>query len=908
MIKIDIRKSEKCADATSLFVSFKYDKALVDAIKSFPIKYWNNDNKEWELPTSTLEEVISKFNKYPIDIQADASELIRLMNINYELPTEFEYKTKPFAHQVEGFEYGLTHDRWLLADEQGLGKALALNTKVYTPSGYKLMKDIQVGDYVFGKDGRPTKVTAVYNHSNVDMYRITFSDGVSIECCKDHLWEINDQHGKKVVDTEWFTKKDQFGRVRKDNLFSTGSKSYKYWIDRCEPIQFDYQNIPIDPYVIGVLLGDGCITGGVSLTSYGQEIVDAVNSKLPTGYYLNSSASMKDTEFNIISSDKCNLVKQNLKKLGLLGTNSHTKFIPDVYKYNSVDVRLNVLRGLIDTDGYATGDNLLQFTSVSKQLCDDVRFLVESLGGLVSYSEKPCGYNNKITGMAYTLTIRLDNPQECCTLARKNNMLKHRAFKPRRNIVSIERIENADAKCITVDNLDSLYVIDHFVVTHNTKQTIDIAIAKKYQRGYKHCLIVCGVNGLKWNWVNEVRTHSNEDAYILGQKTMKDGKIKIGSNKDKLEDVKNLKNNSAYFIITNVESFRDDEIAKELQNLCNERHIGVIAFDECHKAKNPTSQQGKGILKIYAETMIAMTGTPLMNNPLDLYIILKWLGYENHSFYQFRNYYCKMGGFNGYEIIGYQNLDDLQNKLDKIMLRRKKEDVLDLPEKTYVEEYVEMTPKQAQVYKEVTMDIKANIDQVKAAVNPLSALIRMRQATGYTGILSSMIKESAKLDRMEELVEEARANGKKVVIFSNWTQMTDVVYDRLYSKGYGISVITGETKDEDRQQIVDLFQTSNNCNILIGTVGAMGTGLTMTAGTVEIFMDEPWNRALKDQAEDRCHRIGQKNNITIYTLLCKDTIDERIHQLVYKKGEMSDALVDGEIKFNKSDVIDFLLD
>lgn len=928
MIKINIRKSEKCADATSIFVSFPYDKLLVDMIKSFPIKYWNNDNKEWELPTSTLEEVISKFNNYAIDIQADASELVRLMNVNYELPTEFEYKTKPFEHQKIGFDYGLTHDRWLLGDEQGLGKALALSTKVYTPSGYKLMRDIQVGDYVFGKDGRPTKVTAVYNHSNVDMYKITFSDGVSIECCKDHLWEINDQHGKKVVDTEWFTKKDQFGRVRKDNLFSTGSKSYKYWIDRCEPIQFDYQNIPIDPYVIGVLLGDGCITGGVSLTSYDQDIIDAVNSKLPTGYYLNSSASMKDTEFNIISSDKRNLVKQNLKRLGLLGTNSHTKFIPDVYKYNSVDVRLNVLRGLVDTDGYATDDNLLQFTSVSKQLCEDVRFLVESLGGLVSYSEKPCGYNNKITGMSYTLTIRLDNPQECCILARKNNMLKHRSFKPRRNIVSVERIENADAKCITVDNSDSLYVIDHFVVTHNTKQVIDIGVAKKYQRGYKHCLIICGVNGLKWNWCNEVRTHSDEDAYILGQKVLKNGKMKIGSNEDKLNDLINFDDIKEYFIITNIETLRYKEwtgeyiksrngkVSKEyrypitdrLVELCNSHDIDMIATDEVHKMKNSESDQGSQFLRLHAETMIAMTGTPLMNQPMDLFIILKWLGFESHSFYAFRNYYCNLGGFSGYEIMGYKNLDDLQARLDKIMLRRKKEDVLDLPEKTYINEYVEMTPKQSQVYKEVTMDIKANIDQVKAAANPLSALIRMRQATGYTGILSSVVKESAKLDRMEELVEESRANGKKVVIFSNWTQMTDVIYERLNSKGYGISVITGDTKDEDRQQIVDLFQNSPKCNVLIGTIGAMGTGLTLTAGTVEIFMDEPWNRALKDQAEDRCHRIGQNSNITIYTLLCKDTIDERINQLVYKKGKMSDALVDGEIKFNKSDVIDFLLD
>lgn len=437
-----------------------------------------------------------------------------------------------------------------------------------------------------------------------------------------------------------------------------------------------------------------------------------------------------------------------------------------------------------------------------------------------------------------------------------------------------------------------------------TKQVIDIAVAKKIQNGYKHCLIICGVNGLKWNWINEISTHSEETGYILGQR-FKAGKLSIGSNADKLTDLQHVDDISSYFLITNVESVRDEAITQEIVKLCKSKAIGIVAIDEIHKCKNPQSQQGKGILKIQPDCRIAMTGTPLMNNPLDLFIILKWLGYEKHPFYAYKKHYCEYGGYGGYEIIGYKNLDELQEQLNDIMLRRLKKDVLDLPNKLYIDEYVDMTPKQAKIYREVTAEIKSNIDQIKMANNPLTELIRMRQATGYTGILSSQIQESAKLDRMEELVEEALENGKQVVIFSNWTQITDVVHKRL-SKQYGLCLITGETPDNVRQEKVDMFQRGE-VKIMIGTIGAMGTGLTLTAGTVEIFMDEPWNRALKEQAEDRCHRVGTTENVTIYTLLCKDTIDERIHDLVIKKGKLADALVDGKIAMSKGEVLDYLI-
>lgn len=440
-----------------------------------------------------------------------------------------------------------------------------------------------------------------------------------------------------------------------------------------------------------------------------------------------------------------------------------------------------------------------------------------------------------------------------------------------------------------------------------TKQVIDIAVAKKLALGYKHCLIICGVNGLKWNWVEEIKTHSNEQAYILGQR-QRAGKTVIGSTADKLNDIMNLfraNDNTPYFIITNVESLRNEQIVTKLKLLCQKKIINIVAADEVHKMKNPASQQGKGFLQIQPECKIAMTGTPLMNNPFDLYIILKWLGYEKHTFNAFKHHYATYGGYGGYEVIGYRYLDELQRKLDSIMLRRLKNDVLDLPEKTHITEYVEMTPKQAQIYKEISSEIRMNIDQIKMANNPLAELIRMRQATGYTGILSSKVCESAKLDRMEELVSDAIENNKQVVIFSNWTQMTDVIYDRLCRK-YPLAVITGQTKDAERQQMVEKFQ-SGKAKVIIGTIGAMGTGITLTAGTVEIFLDEPWNRANKEQAEDRCHRVGTKQNVTIYTILCKDTIDERINELVEKKGKMADALVDGKIQIDKGAMLDFLL-
>lgn len=438
-----------------------------------------------------------------------------------------------------------------------------------------------------------------------------------------------------------------------------------------------------------------------------------------------------------------------------------------------------------------------------------------------------------------------------------------------------------------------------------TKQVIDLACIYKQQNKYKHCIIICGVNGLKYNWAKEIEAHSVEDYWFLGQR-FKNGVQKIQGNVEKLEDLRKINDIRAYFILTNIESLRSHEIALELKNLCDSGMIEMIAVDEIHKCCNPTSQQSKGLLALSAKTMIAMTGTPLMNKPLDLYLPLKWLGYEQHNYYMFKQHYANYGGFGGYQIVGYKNMDELQTKLNKIMLRRKKTDVLDLPDKIYTNVYTEMGDAQNKLYNDVLETIKADIDKIILSPNPLSQLIRLRQVTGYPGIISSTVTESAKMDTLIELVSDSIDNGHKVIIYSNWAQMTLPIYNRIAVRYCG-AYITGEVDTDQRQQHVKKFQEDDNCKFIVGTIGAMGTGLTLTAADTVIFMDEPWTKAAYDQAVDRCHRIGTKNTINIYNIITKDTIDERIHEILYRKSVMSDALVDGSITGDKLQMLNYLI-
>lgn len=418
-----------------------------------------------------------------------------------------------------------------------------------------------------------------------------------------------------------------------------------------------------------------------------------------------------------------------------------------------------------------------------------------------------------------------------------------------------------------------------------TKQALDIAVARKHKM--RHCLIVCGVNNLKWNWYKEVEIHTNEKAHILGSRVNRKGKTVIGSSAERLADLKQI--HDEYFLITNIETLRDKSIQSQIKKMCSDGIIGMTIIDEIHKCKNSQSKQGKAIHCCCSYYRLALTGTPLMNNPVDLYNVLKWLEVENHSLTYFKNLYCEMGGFGGYEIIGYKNLDHLENSLNKNMLRRRKEEVLDLPPKIYTDELLDLDSSQDKLYRDVTNQIIEDIDRIMLLPNPLTELIRLRQVTSNPNILTSKNITNVKYDRILDILE---STTDKVIIFSNWTKVINPLYIKLSSLGYNPALVTGESKDPILE--MNKFQSDNTCKVILGTTPALGTGYTLTAANTVIFIDEPWSKAIKDQAEDRCHRIGTKGTVNIITLICKDTIDERIHQIIKDKGELSDRIVDGK--------------
>lgn len=437
----------------------------------------------------------------------------------------------------------------------------------------------------------------------------------------------------------------------------------------------------------------------------------------------------------------------------------------------------------------------------------------------------------------------------------------------------------------------------NYALTHNkfllgdeqglgkTKQALDIAVARKHKM--RHCLIVCGVNNLKWNWYKEVEIHTNEKAHILGSRVNRKGKTVIGSSAERLADLKQI--HDEYFLITNIETLRDKSIQSQIKKMCSDGIIGMTIIDEIHKCKNSQSKQGKAIHCCCSYYRLALTGTPLMNNPVDLYNVLKWLEVENHSLTYFKNLYCEMGGFGGYEIIGYKNLDHLENSLNKNMLRRRKEEVLDLPPKIYTDELLDLDSSQDKLYRDVTNQIIEDIDRIMLLPNPLTELIRLRQVTSNPNILTSKNITNVKYDRILDILE---STTDKVIIFSNWTKVINPLYIKLSSLGYNPALVTGESKDPILE--MNKFQSDNTCKVILGTTPALGTGYTLTAANTVIFIDEPWSKAIKDQAEDRCHRIGTKGTVNIITLICKDTIDERIHQIIKDKGELSDRIVDGK--------------
>lgn len=330
---------------------------------------------------------------------------------------------------------------YILGARPRVGKALSLDTNILTPTGWVKNKDIKLGDIVIGRDGKPTKVVGVYPQGVTNNYTLTLKDGRTIDCCEDHEWTV---YSSKWGRERTFTTKELYNKlqcVRYKNRISLPKFSGDYGIKK---------NFIIPPYVMGVLIGDGCLTRGMCYSKPDTRVFEKVKSLLPNSnvHFNNDNTMVYITNF-----------LSGLKYIREQGLNaqSYNKFIPQEYFHSSKEQREELFNGLMDTDGsrFNTG---WEYSTTSKQLAKDVQQLAWSLGYcakiITRMGKYKAGDRVKETRINYRVFITTHNPI---------------------TIIDIQPTNTFETQCVHVDNKDHLFVIEDYIVTHNSALAQQIA-------------------------------------------------------------------------------------------------------------------------------------------------------------------------------------------------------------------------------------------------------------------------------------------------------------------------------------------------------------------------------------------------------------------------------------------------
>ena len=374
----------------------------------------------------------------------------------------------------------LTSDTFItvFGGSAGSGKAQPLTAKVLTPSGWKMMGDIKVGDVVTTPNNGEASVIKVTPFENKPIYRITTESGRVTEACDEHLWTVKvSQRKRKSLQTTITTKEilDQM---------SIGEKVY---LPISEPLGSSKDvDLFINPYLMGILISKGGLTTrSVQFTTADEQIVEKISSIVSTkGFKVNRNCG-DSISYRIVKSNLktvrdsfgrfvvTNEYVDELRNLEMLPYSTYNKFIPKKYLQSSIEQRFELLRGLMDGDGTVGERNTCEYSTSSEQLSKDVVELVRSLGGVARVTSRypTFTYNGekKVGALNYRVYIKFNNTSEIFFLDRKKEKCVDRSFEISDKIISIEYLRDDKAQCISIDSEDHLYITDDFIVTHNSQ-------------------------------------------------------------------------------------------------------------------------------------------------------------------------------------------------------------------------------------------------------------------------------------------------------------------------------------------------------------------------------------------------------------------------------------------------------
>lgn len=910
-------------DGRWIAMHFPYREEMINSIhEHIPGASWDNERRRWQTSIINASDAVLFAEKWGLSVEPtlaeDAHKYVSLANQNHYISGLIESDPFPIPglqgelrpYQYSCVEYSVRNNRVIIADAPGLGKGHPVGTNILTPNGWKKVEDLSVGDNVIGSSGRAIKITGVNHRGILPVFKVSFNDGSSVRVDGDHLWSVQQRSAYNRGSTTWHVKETR--DLSKILLDGEGHRVWK--IPMVKPVEFEKRDtpLPLQPYLLGLLLGDGGISqSSIYFTSADEEIIEYIRKEI---YPLKLEKS--STQYGYRMSQGRGGVYRNpiitaLKELGLMGHTALTKFIPQAYLLGTPQERMEILQGLMDTDGNAGPDGTNEFVSASEQLADDVAFLVGSLGGVVRRSIKTIR-SGPYSGKTY-FRVNIKTGECPFRLNRKAVAWKTPTkYKPSRSMKSIEPDGEAPVICLSVDAPDKLYITEDFIVTHNSLESIS---TMKMQEGSLPCVITCKAK-LKYTLRDEVwKWFPGSTAMVLN-----------GTEVFPIPDVD--------FIILNY------DIAHAWYETLIERGFKSLIVDESHyikngkrslhcpycgrdmrgefikncpkcKAKDVKAARAYKVRRTNAVMQLALslpetapilllTGTPLDARPREMIRQLECI--DRLSIFggesKFKHRYCGVDGK------GATNSIELHRKLrENCYVRRRIEDVFkDLPPEQYIPRYVEVPEEAMKRYREVERDVVEYFAQRAAEEarakgsnaewaayckrEQLERVKDMVQLSGLRSVLSE-IKRDAVVEWINDFDAETD-NEEKLVIFGEHINLVDHIYAQFSHEAANFRASKNNQDDAVR------FQTDPSIRKWIANLQASKEGFTLTAASYVIFAELPWSPTWLTQGLGRCRgRANDPHHAIGYPLLVKGTVDEEMWAMLDEKRAVVNAVTDG---------------
>lgn len=854
-----------------------------------------------------------------------------------------------YPYQRVGAEYLHSRRRAILADQMGTGKAQPVSSLVLRPDGiWTPIGDLRVGDHVVGSNGLPTRVVGVFPQGRKKIVELTFSDGAMARSTEDHLWAVRTPFMK------WWGspfKPKTLKEILARGLYKNKGRDKQWFIP--VPLAPDFpmqKDLLIAPYLLGALIANGELSKSSVMHSGPAEQREHMRPYLPDSLVYTPCKNNK-WDFRIVKRKDIRRTDPNplvaaMRALGLAGTESHQRFIPENYLRGSVEQRKDLLQGLMDNDGCISRDGMvIEYNTTSPKLAGQVIYLVRSLGGVARMSTRYPRFSHlgkkKIGRRDHRIRVALDFCPFRASWKRERYVPRSK-YPPVRAIVAVKGVGTEECVCIAVSAHDSLYITNDFVLTHNTPQALSALDPAKGA-----LIIVPSV--VCQNWLKEATRWRRDLVFRIWKEPYplfpEPGEANIVTYPKLPYEQLERRSRCPWCDALSVVPLDDEEVmrlaAKQLSwtDVCDPvrggrciktdgqpgarkfqqntaawpewvwvgekpKHPVQLVVDEGHYCKNKNAQRTIAVRTIAAtcaagepgqkSSVWILTGTPLLNEPSEIWSLCQLFPGQTGKFDD--GAWDTFGSWSGF----VEMFDGKKQVVGGIsrgyewggqVKPEAREHLGAVMLRRMRDDVLPDLPKKTRRYITVPISKRALSKDAMLTDNLLLLFkewsddkVLAECAAG--GALSMLRKELAalKLDTLVKLVKEYEENQEPVVVFSYHRDPIIALGER---KGWGC--ITGSTEDHERAALVERFQKGRLLG-LAGTIGAMGVGVTLTRAANMLFLDRDFVPANNLQAEDRELRIGQERGVVITILEANHPIDERVAIILEKKERLLEAM------------------